>query len=94
MLEHHRFPGRERKPAFRLRIGRNDRLADPAVLPADSRPQQQELAARLQFQDVAVLDLQRLGHQHDRLIQQRGNIVAHHRELAQRRHDGLLERRG
>ena len=91
MLEHHRFAGRQREAALGLRVGWNDRLSDAAVLPADSRPQQQEFASRLQFQDMAVLDLQRLGDQHHGLIQQRGDIVAYHGELAQGGHDRLLE---
>ena len=66
-------------------------LPDTPVLPADPRPQQQEFAARLQFQHVAELHLQRLSDQHDGLVQQRRDIVAHHRELAESCHDGLLE---
>ena len=36
-------------------------------------------------------DLQGLRDEHHGLIQQRGDVAAHHRELAQRRHDGLLK---
>ena len=91
VVESHRIAGGQGEAGLGLRVGRNEDLPDAPFLPADPRPQQQEFAARLQFQHVAELHLQRLSDQHDGLVQQRRDIVAYHRELAKGGHDGLLE---
>ena len=91
MLERHRLPGFKREPGLRLRVRRKDRLPDITALPADTRVQPQRLAPRLQSQNMAVLELKRLRHEQDHLIQQGGDVVAHYGELAQGGHDGLLE---
>ncbi len=92
VLERHHLPGSKGEPGLSPRVGRNDRLPDVTVLPANPRAQQQELAPRLQLQDMAKLDLKRLRDEHDGLIEQGGDIIAHHGKLAQGGDDGLLER--
>ena len=60
-------------------------------LPAGASAEGHQAPFGLQFEHLAKLDFQRLANEGDRLIQERGKVVAHQGELAKRGDDRLLQ---
>src|SRR5262245_52407877 len=94
ILDHHGFTCPQRESRLRPLIDRKNAIPNGAGLPANPRAQQQVLALRAQLENPAVLDLEGLGNQHYRLVQERGEVLADERKLSERADDGLLQGSG
>ncbi len=90
IAHHNRLAGHQGKAGLGMFARLHGGQTDASLLPTNTGPQPKGFAFGKQFKHLTVLDLKRLGDEHDHLVQERGQVRSGQGKLAQGGDHGLL----